>query len=106
MAMFTGQGYFASPTAGINYGAYGGAQSNMMGHPSMQQQQYHQQMVNPSAYHALNGGGRASMMPAGWGYAPQQQIPFPSQPVMAAPTFADPAQTNSIERWRQNIAPA
>ena len=105
MPMFAGQGYFASPTAGMSYGAYG-AQSNMMGYPYMQQQ-YQQPMVNPSAYYALNGGNHASMMPGGYGYAPQQQTPYTAQPAMTmGPMYAEPAHANSIERWRQNIAPA
>lgn len=101
--IFAGQGYFASPTAGMNYGAYG-AQPNMMGNPYMQQ--YQPQMVNPSAYYALHGGGHVSMMPTGYSYAPQHQMLHPGQPATAAPTYADPAQASSIERWRQNIAPA
>lgn len=94
-----GQGYFASPTAGMAYSGYG-APPSMMGYPAMPQ--YQQQAVNPSAYYALTGG---------YGYQqPQQQQVFPSQPAMTAnmngTAFTNPAQASSIERWRQNIAPA
>ncbi|CAK1364868.1 unnamed protein product [Cercospora beticola] len=94
-----GQGYFASPTAGMAYSGYG-APPSMMGYPAMPQ--YQQQAVNPSAYYALTGG---------YGYhQPQQQQAFPSQPAMTAnmngTAFTNPAQASSIERWRQNIAPA
>ncbi|USW51837.1 hypothetical protein Slin15195_G051560 [Septoria linicola] len=95
--MNVGQGYFASPTAGMSYGAYG-AQPSMMGYPQMQQQQ-----MDPAAYYAMNGG---------YGYPQQQQhhhMAYPQQPAMASPmnvSYTDPAQASSIERWRQSIGPA
>ncbi|KAF2213972.1 hypothetical protein CERZMDRAFT_38716 [Cercospora zeae-maydis SCOH1-5] len=89
-------GYFASPTAGMAFSGYGAAPS-MMGYPTMPQ--YQQQAVNPSAYYALTGG-----------YQPPQQQVFHSQPAMNPSidntAFTNPAQASSIERWRQNIAPA
>lgn len=108
-------GYFASPTAGMNW-----AQQSMIGYP---QQPYQQPMMNAGAYMALNGG-HASMMPqtpgynpmmgAGYGFGmtqqqgfPQAQMGYPNASMMnygVGDPSLDPNQRAAIDRWRMGVA--